>query len=441
MFCDQTNVTVSAGKGGNGLVSFRRERCIAKGGPDGGNGGRGADVIVRADENIDTLIDLHTKKKFAAKNGTPGGPKNQNGAAAQDLIIHVPVGTQVYRADTHEILADLQLHNDECIAAVGGRGGFGNAHFTSSIRQTPRFAELGEPGESFHLHLELKLVADVGIIGLPSAGKSTFISSITSARPKVGDFPFTTIVPNLGVAKLTGSRSLIFCDMPGLIEGANKGKGLGHQFLQHVSRNRVLIHLIDITADNPAQNYSIVRNELEKYNRDLLRKPEVIVLSKADVLGGDEELCQIIRKEFAIQVGCDLSHVHVISSVAKRGVDTLLSKVYEMVYADKLNDRKKNPQNIREKIVFQPHFVKNPKAYEIMKDEDEGFRVVGKRIEQIVIQTDFTNHEAVLRVRDVLRKMGIESKLMELGAKKGTLITIGKKVIDLQPDILQKKRK
>lgn len=437
MFCDQTEVHVSAGKGGDGLISFHRAKYLPKGGPNGGDGGRGGDLIFRADENLDTLIELHTKKKFTAKRGEQGMPKNMHGANAEDIIIRVPVGTQIFTKGTDDLLADLEVHGDDFVAAVGGRGGYGNAHFTSSVRQTPRFAELGEPGESREVRLELKLVADVGIIGLPSAGKSTFISRITAATPKIGAFPFTTIVPNLGVAKLSQGRSLIFCDMPGLIEGASEGKGLGHEFLQHVSRNRVLLHLVDVSEENPAEGYKTIRKELEKYNPELIKKPEIVVLSKIDVLAKDEELQDIVLSDFAEKAGVEKKNILTVSSLTGEGIDPLLERALLLVQEERENDPGYNKAAQRKKQVFRPHMNVNPKAFEIL-EEGEGYRIKGLRIEQIVVQTDFTNPEAVLRVRDVLRKMGIEGKLVGRGAKHGTPLFIGEQEFHFEPNLLKK---
>jgi GTP-binding protein len=440
MFCDQTNITVTAGKGGDGLISFRRERGFAKGGPDGGDGGRGGDVIIRANENVDTLLELHTKKKFAAQKGEAGGPQKMHGASAEDLVLRVPVGTQVFDKANNALMADLSVHGDECVAAVGGRGGYGNWHFKSSVRQTPRFAELGEPGESYDLHLELKLVADIGVIGLPSAGKSTLLSTCTSATPKIGDFPFTTLVPQLGVAKLSGERSLVMCDLPGLIEGASQGKGLGHDFLQHISRNRVLIHLVDITSENPAKDYLIIRNELQQYLPELLQKPEIIAFSKIDAISNDTEYIQMFTEDFLEQTQLKAPHLHFLSSVSHTGINELLEKAYQLNHKEKEREKKEHPQVERERIIFRPHLIKNPKAFTITPEE-EGFRISGKRIEQIAVMSDFGNREAILRVRDVLRKMGIETKLLSMGAEEGTMLYFGKKELVFQPDVLRPKKK
>lgn len=435
MFCDEANITVRAGKGGDGLISFRREKYIPKGGPDGGDGGRGGDVLFRANANADTLLELRTKKFFAAEKGTPGGIQKKHGKSAEDLVLLVPVGTQIREA-SGEPIADLNHPNAECVVAVGGRGGYGNAHFTSSIRQTPRFAELGEPGEERSLHLELKLVADVGIIGLPSAGKSTLISRITDARPKVGDFPFTTLIPNLGVARLSGGRSLIFCDLPGLIEGASEGKGLGHQFLRHVSRNRVLLHLVDISAENPAQSYQTIREELRQYDAELCEKPEILVLSKTDIIGDDKEMiAEFIREMKTVFSGTILA----ISAASGYGVPQLLEAAKKVVDDSRAAEPEEMRfENLPDTVLYQPHLQKNPKSFEVFVEE-EGFRITGIRIEQIAVQTDFTNPEGILRLRDVFRKMGIEKELLKKGAEQGSILLIGKKTLDFQPDIFRKR--
>lgn len=434
MFCDITEITAKAGNGGDGLMAFRREKYIPRGGPDGGDGGRGGDVIFRADENENTLIDLHAKKIFHARNGEKGGTQKKHGASAEDIIIIVPTGTQIFDVLSNTLLADLIVHGDEFVAAVGGRGGFGNAHFTSSTRQAPRFAELGEPGEERTLRLELKLVADIGVIGLPNAGKSTFLSVISAARPKIGDFPFTTLIPNLGVAKLSQGRSLVFCDLPGLIEGAGEGKGLGHEFLRHISRNRVLLHLIDCNGEDVMQDYTIIRTELAKYNHELVTKKEIIALSKIDLLQNDTELLAALKQDLASQAGISPDDIFTLSSTSGIGIKPLLERCHAITVQQKQEERKLVPAPIREPIVFQPHLSVNPKAFEITPEAD-GYRIRGIRIEQIVTQSDMSNREAVMRVRDVLRKMGIETKLIGMGAEIGTKLIIGTKSLEFKPSV------
>lgn len=434
MFCDKTEITVQAGKGGDGLISFRREKFMPKGGPDGGDGGRGGDVIIRADAGLNSLIVLHTKKQFAAPAGVPGGDQRKTGGAGDDAVILVPVGTQVYDRKQGELMADLAVDGDEFIAAVGGRGGFGNAHFTSSIRQAPRFAELGEPGEFRELALELKLVADLGIIGLPSAGKSTLLAAISAARPKVGDFAFTTLIPNLGVAALSGGRSLVCCDLPGLIEGASEGKGLGHEFLRHVSRNRILLHLIDGNAADPVADYTVIREELRKYDPALAEKPEIIAFSKTDSFGDDPEMLTLIVQDFCRRTNIDPKTVFGISAVSNKGVKEVIERCYALNEAEKTKAAAAAPAPARAAVVFRPHLDQNPKAFEVIATET-GWRVSGRRIEQIVVQSDFTNPEAVMRVRDVFRKMGIERELNRQGAVSGDQVLIGEKELRFEPEL------
>ena len=288
MFVDTAKVFIKAGKGGNGAISFRREIYIPKGGPDGGDGGKGGDVVFVASKDCDTLIDFRFQPKLIAEDGKPGTGQKSSGKSGKDLIVEVPVGTVVKNGD--EIVADLTHDEERAIVAHGGDGGYGNWHFRSSTRQTPRIAELGNPGESFDAELELKLIADVGLVGFPNAGKSTFLSVVSNATPEIADYPFTTITPNLGVAKVD-DRSILIADIPGLIEGASEGKGLGDQFLRHVERTKVLLHLIDVYNDDAGKAYSDIRKELEKYSADLAARPELVVLTKVE--GVDEDIVKM----------------------------------------------------------------------------------------------------------------------------------------------------
>ena len=284
MFVDTAKVFIQAGKGGNGAVSFRRELYIEKGGPDGGDGGRGGDVVFRASKDLNTLLNFRYKPELKAKNGDNGSKRNKAGKSGENLIVKVPVGTLVKKDG--QILADLSTDEQEVIISKGGDGGFGNAHFKSSVRQTPRIAEMGEPGETFEAELELKLLADVGLVGFPNAGKSTFLSVVSNARPEIANYAFTTLTPNLGVAEIDG-QNLLIADIPGLIEGASEGKGLGDAFLRHVERTAVLLHLIDVYEDDVAERYQTIRSELEKYQPELINRPEVIALTKTEGLDDD----------------------------------------------------------------------------------------------------------------------------------------------------------
>ncbi len=298
MFLDSAHIAIRSGKGGDGCVSFRRMKYIPKGGPDGGNGGDGGSVILVADPNVETLLDFAGRHHWRADDGEPGRGKQQWGAKAEDLEIKLPTGTQIFHAETGELLLDLEREGQRIVIAKGGRGGFGNEHFKNPVHQTPREATPGEPGEEMPLRLELKLVADVGLLGKPNAGKSTLLSAVSAARPRIADYPFTTLIPQPGVADLGQGRRLVICDIPGLIEGAADGAGLGHRFLRHVERTAVLVHLIEVEpgdGSDPVSNYRAIRQELENYSPALAAKPEVVALSKVDLLGGEEDVAAAIE--------------------------------------------------------------------------------------------------------------------------------------------------
>jgi GTP-binding protein len=332
VFIDEAVIQVRAGDGGNGCVSFRREKYVPKGGPDGGNGGHGGHVIFVADDNVNTLLDFRGNPIWRAKPGEHGRGKQQSGLAGADLVIKVPPGTVIIDTDTDEILADLGP-GDRAVIAKGGRGGWGNEHFKSSTNQAPKAADPGEPGEQRKVKLELKLIADVGLVGLPNAGKSTLLSALTSARPKIADYPFTTLVPQLGIAELDAKRRLVIADIPGLIEGASEGAGLGHEFLRHIERTRILVHLLDaapIDGSNPADNYRMIRAELGNYSSLLAEKDEVIVLNKLDLLDEDEARTAVAKLRADLQLGRE-QDVLAISGATKLGTRELLEKVWSML--------------------------------------------------------------------------------------------------------------
>ena len=318
-FLDQAKIYLKSGDGGPGCVSFRREKYIEYGGPNGGNGGKGGDIIFEAIPTLNTLIDFRFQQHYKAKNGRPGEGRNKTGASADDMIIQVPVGTEILDEDRETVLADLSQEGDRKLLLKGGDGGFGNTHYKSSTNQAPRKSTPGWPGQELTVWLRLKLIADIGLVGLPNAGKSTFLSSCTRARPKIADYPFTTLHPNLGVAQIAG-HEFVLADIPGLIEGASEGHGLGDQFLGHIERTSVLLHLIDGTDDDLAQNYRIIRNELEAYGHGLPEKPEIIALTKIDSL--DEDIVVDHVKHLQEESGCDT--IYAISSVSKQGLDPLL---------------------------------------------------------------------------------------------------------------------
>lgn len=325
-FIDQAEIEVQAGKGGDGIVAFRREKYVPAGGPAGGNGGQGGSVIFEAAENLQTLLDFRYAHIFKAEDGERGGPKNMTGAAGRDRLVQVPCGTMVYDAQTDEVIGDLTRSGQRLVVAQGGKGGLGNKYFLSNRNRAPEHALPGLPGDQRLLRLELKLLAEVGIIGLPNAGKSTLISSLSAARPKVADYPFTTLVPNLGVVRKPTGDGTVFADIPGLIAGAHQGTGLGHDFLRHIERTRLLLHLIDATQDDPIAAYHTIQSELEAYGRGLISRPQIVAINKIDAIDADtiaaftEELRSLTA-----------APVFAISAVAQTGLDTLLPKVWQML--------------------------------------------------------------------------------------------------------------
>ncbi len=432
MFCDEVQVTLKAGSGGNGAIAFRREKFVPRGGPNGGEGGRGGSIYLEANENINTLAEFNTHKIFRGGYGENGKGKDMGGKDAPDLILQVPAGTMIFDVNKKYMLADLKNHKDRFLAAAGGKGGFRNAHFKSSTRQAPRFAELGEPGEEKSCVLELKLVADVGIIGLPSVGKSTLISRISNARPKIAQYPFTTIIPNLGLVNLKefgGSiqQNFLACDLPGLIEGAHEGKGLGIQFLKHVARNRILVHLLDVNSTDPSKDYKTILNELKLFDKTLPKKPQIVAFNKIDSIDASE--FKKIKSNFKKR-NRGVKYLFEISCVTGRGLKELLWKIWEILEKEKssiLHTEKIENAPLTYKI-FRPDLEQDSRSFtvKLFKKTKKGsiFSVAGKRIEQIAVMTDFSNPEAVARVYDVCEKMGIDKELRRAGAKFGDKIQI-----------------
>lgn len=421
MFVDTAKVFIQAGRGGNGAVSFRRELYIEKGGPDGGDGGRGGDVIFRATKDLNTLLNFRYKPELKAKNGENGSKRNKTGKSGEDLIVKVPVGTIVKKDG--EILADLDFDGEEALIARGGDGGFGNAHFKSSVRQTPRVAELGEMGETFEADLELKLLADVGLVGFPNAGKSTFLSVVSNARPEIANYAFTTLTPNLGVAEIDG-YNLLIADIPGLIEGASEGKGLGDAFLRHVERTAVLLHLIDIYEENPAEQYQIIRAELKKYQPELIERPEIVALTKSE--GMDSELIDF-QIENLRKVAPE-AEIFAISSSAHQGLKEVLRALRKKVEKKRAEDLAKTEEESPEDedlAVISLSEEEISKSWWVEFDEeDHTFVVRGEKIEKFARRTNFANIHGVNRLRDILRKMGIERELRSQGAQNSSVISI-----------------
>ena len=423
MFVDIAKVNLKAGDGGNGAVSFRHEIYIPKGGPDGGDGGRGGNIIFRADKDTNTLIDFRYTPILTAENGKNGAGQRAAGRSGKDLIVEVPIGT-VVRKDG-EVIADLTADGEEAIIAKGGDGGFGNAHFKSSTRQTPVVAEVGEPGEEFEAELELKSMADVGLVGLPNAGKSTFLSVVSNAKPEIADYPFTTITPNLGVATIDG-RDILIADIPGLIEGAAEGKGLGHDFLRHVDRTAVLLHLVDVYNNDAGEAYATIRQELEKYS-DLKDRPEIVALTKCE--GVDDD---IIKMQMAAILSRNPSaQIFTISSSAHQGLQGLLRELKNSI------NEKKDTVIAREKSKDIPTISLSK---DLLKDTwkveklDDKFIVTGEKIEKFARRTDLNNYASVNRLRDIMKKLGIRGELTTLGAKPDSIISIAGKEFTLVED-------
>ncbi len=435
MFIDTAKVSICAGKGGDGAVSFRHEVYIDKGGPDGGDGGRGGNVVFEATENLNTLLDFRFKPELKAENGVNGSKVKRAGKWGEDLIVKVPMGTLIKRDG--KIIADLTEHGQQQIIASGGDGGFGNAHFKSSVRQTPRMAERGEPGEFFEAELELKLLADVGLVGLPNAGKSTFLSVVTNARPEIADYAFTTLTPNLGVATVD-RVDLLIADIPGLIEGAAEGKGLGDQFLRHVERTAVLLHLIDAYSNDIATDYKTIRSELQKYSETLVGRPEVIALTKAD--GLDDEMIAMQVDELQKVIDKDVS-ILVISSTAKMGLTDLLralSKQVRIARATIVEDEDDN--NESDVPVISLNSKQNNEAWTVTK-EDDVYVVRGEKIEKFARRTNYDQFEGVNRLRDIMRKMGVSHDLIRKGATGESVVRIGDEHLTLLEQDVDKKLK
>lgn len=418
MFIDTAKVFIQAGKGGNGNVSFRHEIYVDKGGPDGGDGGKGGDVIFEATENLNTLIDFRYKPELKAQNGQNGAKQNMRGKSGEDLVVKVPMGTLVRRGE--EIVADLTKNGERVVIAKGGDGGFGNAHFKSSVRQTPRMAELGEDGETFEAELELKLLADVGLVGFPNAGKSTFLSVVSNARPEIANYAFTTLTPNLGVADIDDG-SLLIADIPGLIEGASEGKGLGDAFLRHVERTAVLLHLIDAYTDDIAGAYRTIRTELANYSAELTLRPEVIALTKIE--GLDEDIIAMQMNELKKEVG-KTAEIFAISSTAHKGLTEVLRALRRKVQAARSIEEEINDSDDQIPVIsLTDSQIEN--AWEVKKDDETGrFVVVGDKIEKFARRTNFDNFEGVNRLRDIMKKMGITHELMRAGAVGDSIIEI-----------------
>lgn len=420
MFVDQVKIYVKAGNGGDGMVAFRREKFVPNGGPAGGDGGKGADVVFVVDEGLRTLVDFRFKRIFKAEHGEHGMSKSMHGRGAEDLVVKVPQGTIVKDIDTGEIIADLVAHGQRAVIAKAGRGGRGNKRFATPANPAPELSENGEPGQERNVQLELKVLADVGLVGFPSVGKSTLLSVVSAARPKIAAYHFTTIVPNLGMVDAGDGRSFVMADLPGLIEGASQGVGLGHQFLRHIERTRVIVHVIDMSGSEgrvPYEDYIAINNELEQYNLRLMERPQIIVANKMDMPDAEENL-----NEFKTKIAEDIP-VFPISAVTKTGLRELL-----LAIADKLETTPEFPLNEileqeDEDTVLYKYVAEEP-DFEISREPDGTFVLSGAKIERLFTMTNFERDASISRFARQLRAMGVDEALRKRGAKDGDIVRL-----------------
>ncbi|CAM4337870.1 GTPase ObgE [Paenibacillus macerans] len=423
MFVDKAKIYVKGGDGGDGIVAFRREKYVPEGGPAGGDGGKGGDVIFRVDEGLRTLMDFRYQRHFKAQRGEKGRNKSQHGANAENMIVRVPPGTVVIDDDTQEVLADLTRHGQQIIVARGGRGGRGNIRFATPNNPAPELAEHGEEGEERWVVLELKVMADVGLVGFPSVGKSTLLSVVSAAKPKIGAYHFTTIAPNLGVVEVGEGRSFVMADLPGLIEGAHEGVGLGHEFLRHVERTRLIVHVVDMAGSegrDPFDDWQKINDELRQYNADLEHRPQIVAANKMDMPESAENL-EKFRKQVS-EVRGDLE-IMPISSLTRQGVQELVYRA-----ADLLDQIPEAP------AIEEVTELEERKIYKLDKREDEGFTirrenetfiVESVKIERMMKRMQLNSHDAILKLARTLRHMGVDEELRKRGAKDGTPVRIG----------------
>ena len=417
-FIDRTSITVKAGDGGNGKSAFRREKFVPKGGPSGGDGGRGADVVFVVDNNMNTLLYFRYHRRFKGENGENGDIKNQYGHNAPTCIVKVPPGTIVKDADTGDVIADLTAAGERVVVARGGRGGRGNAKFSSSQNRAPTFAELGEPGESRSLALELKLLADVGLVGYPSVGKSSIIACVSAARPEIAEYHFTTLTPVLGVVRVDDERSFVMADIPGLIEGAADGAGLGHDFLRHVERTKVILHVVDasgVEGRDPVEDYHRINAELKKYSEKIARRPQILVANKMDLPGAGENYARLEKLAAAEGIA-----IFPVSAATREGLAALIAETAKAL--DRYVEEPEKTDGIK---IYDADKDEDPERITITRNDRGDFIVSGKALEKLVAMTNFGNDEALRRFQYIWRMKGIDSRLKKRGIKEGDTVHIG----------------
>jgi GTPase len=420
-FVDRVDIEVLAGYGGNGAVTFRREKYVPNGGPNGGDGGRGGSVVFEVDPNLSTLLDFRYQRQYKAERGGDGASNDMFGKNGADLVLKVPPGTTIYDAETGEEIADLSAPDQRTVVAKGGVGGRGNAHFATSVRQTPRFSEMGEPGEERHLRLELKLLADVGLLGFPSVGKSTLIAAVSAAKPKIADYPFTTLIPNLGVVYVEQQKSFVMADLPGLIEGAHEGVGLGHQFLRHVERTRVLIHMLDVSGmsgRDPLEDFRVINRELALYSENMAELPQVVALNKMDIVS---DMAAVDTLESTLKA--EGHKVFRISAATRQGLEPLLYYVWDRLEEARRAEAAAPKSDL---TVIRAPKDEDTRHWEIERDPDGVWSVHGKGFERLVAMTDLNNEHAVSRLQRSLERAGVHRKLREMGCQDGDTVRIGK---------------
>lgn len=414
MFVDEVVMTIEAGTGGNGCMAYRREACVPMGGPFGGSGGKGSDIIFKADSGLKTLIDLRFQRKIKGKNGNNGEGKGMNGAASEDIIVKVPMGTTVVDNETGSVIADLTKHGEEAIIAYGGRGGRGNVSLATRSNPCPSYAERGEPGEVRNVKVELRMIADVGLVGMPSVGKSTILSMISNANPKIASYHFTTLSPNLGVVK-TVDNSYVVADLPGLIEGASEGVGLGHKFLKHIERTKIIAHVIDMSAEegrNPYEDYVTIRKELESFSPKLLTKPEIIIANKMDGENAKENLEEFKKK-------IKTKDIYEVTALINEGLEEVINKLSEMT-------KEIERDNLFEDEVVESHVLykfREEKPFTIIKDK-EVYVIKGETVERLFRMTNFNTEESYERFSNKIRRMGVDEELEKMGIKEGDTVRI-----------------